>query len=287
MHSSFARIMFALCLLFTPRLIAQSAPTIAGAPSAAAVGERIAVNGNGFGATQGSSTVTLNGVPVALCPSSQWSNTYVCISIPANQPLGATALPGVTTSSGSSDAFTLNIEGALVVNGVTPGSAVAGSQVTIAGANFGPSSLENRDVLYLGNGGSVGFRPTITSWSDTQIVVTLPTAATAVLSTGYFAVTAMGSTVNSPAFTIVGASNNCRAERGSGGREDSGERERVWSDAGKQHGDVEWCSCSVVSIEPVEQYVRVYQYSSQPAAGATALRVTTSSGSSDAFTAEH
>ncbi|MGB8130242.1 MAG: IPT/TIG domain-containing protein [Candidatus Angelobacter sp.] len=284
MHSSFARIMFALCLLFTPRLIAQSAPTIAGAPSAAAVGERIAVNGNGFGATQGSSTVTLNGVPVALCPSSQWSNTYVCISIPANQPLGATALR-VTTSSGSSDAFTLNIEGALVVNGVTPGSAVAGSQVTIAGANFGPSSLENRDVLYLGNGGSVGFRPTITSWSDTQIVVTLPTAATAVLSTGYFAVSAMGSTVNSPAFIIVGPPTIAGAPSAAA----VGERIAV---SGNGFGATQGSSTVTLNgvataLCPSSQWSNTSLCISIPASqplGATALQVTTSFGSSAAFT---
>ena len=114
----------------SPAFIIVGPPTIAGAPSAAAVGERIAVSGNGFGATQGSSTVTLNGVATALCPSSQWSSTSLCIRFEASQPLGATALQ-VTTSFGSSAAFTVNIERPLAVNGVTPGSAVAGSQVMI------------------------------------------------------------------------------------------------------------------------------------------------------------
>src|SRR5215467_10683259 len=57
-------------------------PTITGLnPSSAPVGTQVQVNGSGFGTTQGSSTITINGAQIT--PTS-WSDTQIVVTIPTS-----------------------------------------------------------------------------------------------------------------------------------------------------------------------------------------------------------
>jgi len=66
--------------------LAQSNPSISAlTPTGAAVGASVAITGTGFGATQGSSTVTFNGV--AATPTS-WSDTGIAVPVPSGATMG-------------------------------------------------------------------------------------------------------------------------------------------------------------------------------------------------------
>jgi regulation of enolase protein 1 (concanavalin A-like superfamily) len=72
---------------------AVPAPVIASlSPAAGPIGTQVTVTGSAFGASQGSSTVTLSGTP--LTPNS-WSDTSISITI----PLGATSGPVIVTTA--------------------------------------------------------------------------------------------------------------------------------------------------------------------------------------------
>jgi len=100
----------------------------------------------------------------------------------------------VTTNAGltTSNAFTFTVVPPPSITSLSSTGGAAGSSVTITGSNFGPN-LSNRKVTF--NGVSAP----ITSWSDTSIGVTVPSAGT----TGNVVVTASGGvTSNGVLFTI-------------------------------------------------------------------------------------
>lgn len=82
-----------------------AAPSITSiTPSAAPIGGSVSISGTGFGATQGSSTLTFNGT--AATPVS-WSDTAIVASIPP----GATSGPVVVTVNGTPNAgFTFTVQ---------------------------------------------------------------------------------------------------------------------------------------------------------------------------------
>lgn len=147
-------------------------PTIlSDSPSQATVGTPITITGTSFGAQQGSSTVTFNGITAT---ATSWSNT----SITATVPTGASDGALVVTVNGFQ---TNGVQFYIVPNilSLTPSSGPVGTPVTIAGNGFGTSQ---------GFGGVTfnGTSATITTWSDTSISVAVPPGAT----TGSVVVTA-------------------------------------------------------------------------------------------------
>jgi len=158
------------------------------APPAAAALDSITLNGSGFGATQGNSTVAFNSVNAV---AFTWSDTSITVQVPQNVATG----PVTVTESGiasNSVQFTL-IEG-LSVTGVSPASGPIGSSVTITGTGFG-ATQSNSSANFDGVAAT-----SITSWSDTQIVAVVPSGA----STGYVSVQLGGTTAYGPLFTLTG-----------------------------------------------------------------------------------
>jgi RHS repeat-associated protein len=146
-------------------------PQITGiSPSSGPVGTQIQINGSGFGATQGSSTLTMNSINVT--PTS-WSDTQIVATVPATVTTGPVKVTEGGVSSNSNIYFTVP---APHVASVSPGSGVVGAQVTILGSGF-QTSQGAGSVYFAGPPLNNSINATISSWSDTQIVATVPANA--------------------------------------------------------------------------------------------------------------
>ena len=120
------------------------------------------VTGTGFGV--GTGTISVNGA--SLTPS-LWTDTQACVVIPGS------TLPGPATlqvengaGPGNSVGFTVT-SSEPAITGIAPSTAATGLQVTITGSGFGSSQ----------GGSFVQFQSQmvpISTWSGTQIVVTVP-----------------------------------------------------------------------------------------------------------------
>jgi hypothetical protein len=109
-------------------------PNIAGlSPNSGPIAAAIVIAGTNFGASQGPSTVSFNGIngmPTA------WSNTQITVPVPA----GATTGSLVVTVSGLASSgvlFTVGSSPAPVISSISPGIGGIGTTVTIAGSYFG------------------------------------------------------------------------------------------------------------------------------------------------------
>jgi RHS repeat-associated protein len=163
-------------------------PTIVSlTPSTGVIGSSVTLTGSGFGATQGSSQVSFNGVAAT---ASSWSDTGITVTVPTGATSGAvTVTVGTLTSSGVS--FTVAVPS--VVSSVSPTSAIAGTAVTIIGSGFGSTQGSSTATFN-------GVAATVSSWSDTQIVATVPRSA----STGAVVVTTNGAASNATVlFTVI------------------------------------------------------------------------------------
>ena len=160
-------------------------PAIQSMPNWGTVGAPITISGSGFGTTTGS--VSFNGVNAAI---TAWSAT----SITATVPLTATQGWVIVTANGVSS---LTVPGTgnannptyfcpgPVITSVTPTAAPVGTVVTINGSRLTPTSqvqFGNSTVTFNGTVGAqegLGVPLTgATTWTDTQIVLPVPTGAT-------------------------------------------------------------------------------------------------------------
>ena len=134
-----------------------STPNIANVtPTMAIAGTQVTITGTGFGANQGSGNVWLGSIYGAVV---SWSDTQVVASVASGSKSGvAQVLQGGVWSN--SVTFTVNTPN---LTGVTPTTAIAGTQITITGTGFGAN--QGSGNVWLGSTYGV-----VVSWSDTQIV---------------------------------------------------------------------------------------------------------------------
>jgi len=107
---SFFRVLVLLLLvvLSRPFLFAQSGPLITAlTPAGGPVGTSVTISGSGFGATQGSSTLTFNGV--AATPTN-WSGASITVPVPSGAATGNVV---VTVNSLASNAVWFTVPGTL------------------------------------------------------------------------------------------------------------------------------------------------------------------------------
>jgi len=154
-------------------------------PSSGLVGTSVTVTGSGFGSTQGTSTVSFNG---AFGTPTSWSNTTIVVPVPAAATSGNVdvTVGGVT---GVGPIFTVNPPP--IVASLSPLSGLAGSSVTVAGANFG--ATQGTSTVKFN-----GIAATATSWGATSITAVVPTGAT----TGSVVVTVGSGASNAETFTV-------------------------------------------------------------------------------------
>jgi hypothetical protein len=131
-------------------------------PSSAKLGDYVTISGTGFGANWGTSTVTFNGTGASV---RFWAATNLVVMV----PYGATTGNVVVTVNGVASngmAFTVVYP---IITSLNPTFGQVGDTVTISGTGFG---AVNYTVTFNGTNAS------ISSWSDTSIVVTIPIGAT-------------------------------------------------------------------------------------------------------------
>ena len=144
-------------------------PYITGlSPTSGIVGSNVLITGTTFGSSPGQ--VTFTGTTAS--PSS-WNDIAIVVPVPA----GATTGNVVVTAGGIASNGVLFKVGPNIT-GISPNSAAVDSQVTITGTNFGATQGTSTVTFN-------GTTATPTSWNDTSIATTVPTAA----STGNIVVT--------------------------------------------------------------------------------------------------
>ncbi len=162
------------------------APSIAGlSPTAAVPLVPVTITGSNFGSSQGSSTVTFNGITAT--PTS-WNSTTIVAPVPLTATTGNVV---ITVNGASSNAVALTVSQTPTINTLSPSSGPVGTSVAISGVNFG-SSQGSSTVTFN------GMAATPTSWSATAIVVPVPTGAT----TGNVVVTVNGTASSGVPFTV-------------------------------------------------------------------------------------
>jgi uncharacterized protein (TIGR03437 family) len=155
-------------------------------PTTAAAGTLVTITGSGFGTTQGAGVVWLG---TRTGTVSSWSDTQIVASV-ANGSQSGTAY--VRQYGVSSAAVPFTVQTAAVTT-VSPDTGPAGTSVIIAGSGFG--ATQGGGSLWIG-----GASATVTSWSDTQIVATVPAGAVS----GDLVVLQGGVLSNAVAFTVTG-----------------------------------------------------------------------------------
>lgn len=132
-------------------------------PAPTAVGVQETITGINFGSTQGSSTVNFN---TATATVYRWNSNQITVAVP--NVTGAVSVT-VTVNGHRSNAFQITVQPDPTITSVSPTSGPIGTVVTISGTHFG-AAYGGYDAIYFGN-----TRAAPTSWSDTQIVVPVPT----------------------------------------------------------------------------------------------------------------
>ena len=153
-------------------------------PTSGQVGTSVTINGTNFGATQGTSSVTFNGIAAAV---TAWSTSAITATVPTAGSGNVVVTVSGVASSGVS--FTVLPPGITTLN---PTSGPVGTPVTIAGSGFGNTPASS----------TVTFNGTLalpTSWSSSSIVVPVPAGATA----GNVIVTVAGQPSNTAVFTVT------------------------------------------------------------------------------------
>lgn len=163
-------------------------PTITSlSPSSGPAGTAVTITGTNFGATQGSSSVTFNGM--AVTPTS-WSTTSLVAPVPNGATTGNVVVTvGGVASNGVS--FTVTAAGP-TISGLSQNSGPVGTFITITGSNFG-ASQGSSTVTFNGAAGSP------LGWGAASIVVPVPSGAT----TGPIVVSVSSLASNGANFTVV------------------------------------------------------------------------------------
>jgi len=171
---------------YTVRITLSSVQVTSMSPTSAPIGSTVTIAGSGFGPSQGSSTVTFNGVAAT---ASAWSSTSITVSVPA----GATTGPVVVTIAGqASNGVGFTVLQPPNIASVSPTVGVAGQSITITGSNFGVAQ-GNSTVTF---NGAIA---TVAGWGTTSIMATVPAAAT----TGPVVVTVAGMASNASTFVVL------------------------------------------------------------------------------------
>src|SRR5581483_10167308 len=133
------------------------------------VGYQVLVRGSYFGPTQGTSTVTFNGVVANV---SSWSDTLIVAYVPS----GAVSGPLLVTVNGQqSNPVIYKVLYTPVLDSFSPTTAVAGTTLTLNGSNFGSPA----DDVSVSFNSSVwtGTKATPVTRSETSLTVVVPTTA--------------------------------------------------------------------------------------------------------------
>jgi hypothetical protein len=140
-------------------------PAITGLSSSSGnIGSTVTISGAYFGNTQGTNTVTFNGVEAAVI---SWTNTSIQVSVPET-----TTGPVIVNVNGAASNAMNFVVLAPTISGISPNIGTVGTQVTVSGSFFG-STYDPESMSLLFN----GVTATPTFWSDTSIQAPVPQTA--------------------------------------------------------------------------------------------------------------
>jgi RHS repeat-associated protein len=142
-------------------------------PSTGPVGTQVTLTGVGFGASQGTSVLSFNGQPSGSISS--WSDTQIIATVPVTAASGPTIVRVNNIKSNATNVFSVPPP---IVNSYSLIGGATGTTVTINGSGY-QASQRNSTITFN------GVAATATTWTDTQIVATVPSGA----STGQLLVT--------------------------------------------------------------------------------------------------
>ena len=157
-------------------------------PNSGVSGTPVYIGGNNFGASQGSSTVTFNGVAAASITS--WSNTAIYAVPSSNVTTGPVVVVVNSIASNSNNVFSVTNP---AIGNILPPAAAPGGTVTINGSGFQPQAV-GQTVQVLFNGASY----TPNNFNGTSIIAQVPNNATS----GPVTVVVGGVSSNSVNFTV-------------------------------------------------------------------------------------
>lgn len=163
-------------------------------PTSGTVGTHVQINGMNFvqGGLHGV-VVFASGVQATTVFS--YSNTQIIVAVPAGAVTGNVFVEFPAGNSNTKP-FTITTPPTPTITSLTPSNGGIGIAVTIGGTNFG--SVQNSSTVTFN-----GIPATVTSWSATAIVATVPAMAT----TGPVIVTVASIASNSMTFTVTNPSN--------------------------------------------------------------------------------
>ncbi len=128
-------------------------------PASASVGDLVTITGSNFGLSQGTSTVTFNGIGAGAAYS--WGPGSIVVFVPDGATTGSVI---VTTAGGASGGASFTLIPTFSITSVSPTVGIPGiTSVTITGSAFG--ATQGSGQVWLGTANGV-----VQSWSDTQIV---------------------------------------------------------------------------------------------------------------------
>ena len=100
-----------------------------------------------------------------------WSDNAIVVTLPATASGGSILVTEGGVRSNANINFNIP---APRITSISPTRGNAGTQVTVTGSGFGATRVGNNALIYYS-----GFSAPIVSWSDTQIVGTVPSSASA------------------------------------------------------------------------------------------------------------
>ena len=154
-------------------------------PSSGLSGSSVTIAGRHFSSSQGTSTVSFNGITASV---TTWSDTQIVAVVPPS----ATTGPVVVVVGGvASNSYIFTLLG---ISSINPSTAPANASVSLTGAGFG--ATQGSSTVQFNN-----VTASVSSWSNTSITVTVPSNATS----GPVTVTVGGVTSNGVQFTAAGS----------------------------------------------------------------------------------
>jgi hypothetical protein len=179
-------------------------PVVAGySPLSGVPGTLLTIYGTGFGATQGSSYVSVLTAATYVSttwPATSWSDTAIIVPVPSSMPLGKVYLSVTVDALQSIQTRPFTVGTPPVVTYYSPGSGPAGTILTITGSGFGATQGNSYVSFYSSiTGASTTWAPT--SWGDTTITVPVPSGTP--MAKYYLSVTVNGlASIETSPFTV-------------------------------------------------------------------------------------
>ena len=156
-------------------------------PDLAGIGNSVTITGSNFGASQGTSSVSFNGVTATSITS--WSNSQIVAVVPAGATSGPVTVTVNSIQSVANPSLTIINP---VITSVAPPAAQVGGQVTITGSGFGNYNGAGQVEIN-------GIVQSASPWSDSSILFEVGPNTTS----GPLTVAVQGIPSNSVSFTVL------------------------------------------------------------------------------------